>query len=264
MSKRNYLLILSGLPASGKSTFARKFKELVESEGNINVKIIDTDIIRQQLYPNGFNYKNEKRVRKRLKNDIQQALYHDFIAVSDDLNYYTSMRHDLKNIAEKVKRMFFIVYISTPLEICLNWNTERGNLIPNNVIINVKNKFDQFDRYSWDFPILELDLSKTKDLDIEIKMLLLKIQGILNSKDSLYRKKTKGIELNLEYSKLLDKVTRRVVGEIFQNNKNHPQKNLILKLRKEYIKLDFTTRLTISEIPNHFMEFLNKRLKIDL
>ncbi|MFX0012068.1 MAG: AAA family ATPase [Candidatus Hermodarchaeota archaeon] len=260
----NYLLILSGLPASGKSTFARKFKDLVESEGNSNVKIIDTDIIRQQLYPNGFNYKNEKRVRKRLKNEIRQALNHDFIVVSDDLNYYTSMRHDLKIIAEKVKRKFFIVYISTPLEACLNWNTERGNLIPNNVIINVKNKFDDFDRYSWDYPILELDLSKTKDLDIKIKKLILKIQGILHPKDSLNRKAPKINKLYLENSKLLDKVTRSVIGEIFQNNKQHPQKKLILKLRKEYIKTYSKTDLSSSEIPNHFVEFLDKHLKTDI
>ena len=260
----NYLLILSGLPASGKSTFARKFKELVESESNSNVKIIDTDIIRQQLYPDGFNYKNEKRVRKKLKHEIQQALNNNFIVISDDLNYYTSMRHDLKNIAENAKRMFFIVYISTPLEICLNWNKERGNLIPDNVIINVKNKFDEFDRYNWDYPILELDLSKTKDLDIEIKKLILKIQDIVTSKSSLYKKKNKIYKFYSEHSKLLDKVTRSVIGEIFRNNKYHPQKKLILKLRKEYIKMYFKTDLTSSEIPSHFIEFLNKHLKIDI
>ena len=60
MPKRNFLIILCGLPASGKSTFAHKFKSIVENVNDQIVSIVDPDKIRKNLYSGNFNYKKEK------------------------------------------------------------------------------------------------------------------------------------------------------------------------------------------------------------
>jgi len=69
MTKRNYLIILCGLPASGKSSFAKKFKHIYErTKDAIQVKIVDPDKIRVRLYSGVFNYKKEfKRNSKSFK-----------------------------------------------------------------------------------------------------------------------------------------------------------------------------------------------------
>ena len=54
---QNFLVCLTGLPASGKTTFANKLKILLEQKFNFfRVKIIDPDKIRENLSPNKFDH----------------------------------------------------------------------------------------------------------------------------------------------------------------------------------------------------------------
>jgi len=158
--KDNFLICLVGLPASGKTTFAYQLKETIEKLiENFDVIIIDPDKIRNQLSPKKFDYRKEQIVRERNFKAIYASLQDKNIVISDDLNYYSSMRHDLKEIADKLEVKFFIIHITTPLKTCLNWNKKRGKPIPNKVIKKVYNKFDKFDKYNWDYPIIEYDPS---------------------------------------------------------------------------------------------------------
>ena len=61
----NFLIILVGLPASGKSTFAFKLKELLKSNFPQKVKIIDPDLLRDEMFPSSFNFKNEPIIREK-------------------------------------------------------------------------------------------------------------------------------------------------------------------------------------------------------
>ena len=107
--KSNFLIGLVGLPASGKSSFAKRFKDLFKEKViNFEILIIDPDIIRESLTGSEFDPEKEKLVREKNLVDIHSALQQDKIVISDDLNYYTSMRHDLKSIANKLKRHFFL------------------------------------------------------------------------------------------------------------------------------------------------------------
>ena len=154
--KDNFLICLVGLPASGKTTFAYQLKGTIEKNiENFNVIIIDPDKIRDQLSPKKFDHRIEQSVRERNFKAINTSLKDNNIVISDDLNYYSSMRHDLKKIADRLEIKFFIIHIATPLKICLNWNKKRGKPIPKSVIKKVYNKFDTFDKYNWDHPIME-------------------------------------------------------------------------------------------------------------
>ena len=161
----NYLICLVGFPASGKSAFAQKFKEIIEEKSEESrVTIIDPDIIRESITRGKFNHEKENLVRKKNLKAIRRALINGDIVISDDLNYYSSMRHDLMKIAETLKKGFFIIHIATPLETCLRWNENRGKKVPNEVIQDVSNKFDGFTRYKWDTPLNVIDLSKVSNL----------------------------------------------------------------------------------------------------
>jgi tRNA uridine 5-carbamoylmethylation protein Kti12 len=266
-NKQNFLICLSGLPASGKSTFAQKLKtELKKAFPAQEIKIVDPDIIRNSLIEGDeFDHTKEQFVREKSLLDIKNLLKDGLIVISDDLNYYSSMRHYLRAIAEDFNLPFFIIYISTPLDKCIKWNEKRGQPIPNEVIYKINRKFDYFTKYEWDTPDLIIDLSKPQNIDIKFADFLLKIKKELN------RRKIAKKEINLDekgtyksYNEKLDSLTRKMVSELLQNPQNHKYKNKIIRQRRIFIKNNLSPKLTESEIQKRFKNFLRKKLNIKI
>jgi len=263
--KRNFLICLVGLPASGKTTFAKKFKIFIEQKfDQFKVKIIDPDKIRNTLTPDEFDYKQEQLVRKYNLDEIKNDLKEGYIVISDDLNYYSSMRHDLKLIAEDLNLSLFIIHISTPLEICLKWNEKRGKIIPESVVRKIAQKFDTFDKYKWDYPIASIDLSEIKNFHEVFENLM---NRITHDIENLYEREKQGMILkqnSKRYNELLDKITRNIVGEILKNPEYNPLKNQILKYRKLYVKINRNTSFNESLITRTFKEYLRENLSIKI
>lgn len=252
-----------GLPASGKTTFSIKFKEFIElNHPNFKVKIVDPDKIRDRITPDKFDYKKEQIVRKKNLNEIESAIKEGYIVISDDLNYYSSMRHDLKTIAEKLNSNFFIIHISTPLEICLKWNKNRGELIPNSIIKKIFNKFDNFDKYRWDYPIAKINISEVKNYNEVFENLMNKIIKY-DDLYSVFKKKEKIIERSSNtYNELLDKMTRKIVGKILKNQIFEINKEKLLYYRKEFIRTYLEKPLNNELITQTFLEYLEKNLNL--
>ncbi len=239
MEALNFIICLAGLPASGKSTFSINLKKGLERElKNFKVKIVDPDKIRKDLTSNEFDHNIEPLVREKNLNLISEEVIKGFIVISDDLNYYVSMRHDIKKIADNFKINYFIIHISTPLEICIEWNNDRGKPIPNKVIKQIQNKFDKFGRYGWDHPEASYDLSQIRDLDKEIEELvsfLLKQVNLsfeISKSDSILKTSSR------LYNHNLDKATRNYVGKLLKDPLLFSFKKKILEVRKLFIKLN--------------------------
>ena len=260
MIDQNFLIILVGLPASGKTTFAFKLKEKLELNFPNKVKIIDPDIIRDKTFPNGFDFKKEPKIREKNIQSVRKHLIKGYIVISDDLNYYSSMRHDLKLIADSLNIKFYIIYISTPLKLCLERNVERGKPIPNKVIKNIYNKFDNFNKYKWDTPFETYDITQTRDIIKFIKILsnkiALNLQEQKESKESLQNKPSTSI------LKELDLITRKSVGELLKNPKYLVSKKAILEYRKSFIKSRSDEELDVDKILEDFKLYLDKKLKV--
>jgi len=259
----NYLLCLVGFPASGKSTFARKFKEIIERKfEDASVKIIDPDLIRESITRGEFNHKKEKLIRKKKKKSIKKALSNGNIVISDDLNYYSSMRHELMEIAKNMKRGFFIVHIATPLEACLKWNEDRGKKIPNEVIHNVSNKFDDFNRYGWDNPIDVVDPSKISNLSDKIEDIINTI-GIKMNKEALYIKTgSDSKDHSNPNNERLEKISRKYVGILLKNPEFREKKARILELRKQFVMENLNKSLSKSEISRGLKLYFESRLNM--
>lgn len=217
LSNNNFLISLVGLPASGKSTFARELKnELEKTHTAFKVIIIDPDLIRNTLSDREFDFKKEQIVRENSLNDVKTALKNGFIVISDDLNYYASMRHDLKKICDELALNLFIIHIATPIKVCLKWNKRRGVPIPNNVIKEIGRKFDYFNKYKWDIPLVRYDLSKIKALNKEVNKLIKLIdQTLIKSSKKLDREKLLERKSN-PANERLDKITREIVGNLIR------------------------------------------------
>ena len=259
---QNFLICLVGLPASGKSTFANTLNIALKNKfNNLSVRIVDPDKIRQDLTPDKFNHEKEHMVRRENLNTIMSELEKGNIVISDDLNYYTSMRHDLREITEQLNLNFYIVHLSTPIETCIKWNENRGKPIPNMVISKINERFDEFNKYKWDVPIAVYDLSQITEINHKINDLLAIIQ-----------KKGENVKYQFEVNKILsnidnenlDKVTRTYVNALLQNSKYLPLKKKIIKLRKTFVRENKNKTLRESEISNMFKRYLEKKLNVKI
>jgi len=261
---KNFLLILVGLPASGKTTIANALKNFLESKfENFLVKIVDPDQIRNSLFPQKFNPKKEQIVREKSLNEIELGLNQGFLVISDDLNYYTSMRHDLKRIAERNSSKYFILHISTPLETCIKWNKKRGEPISIEIIHKINKKFDSFNSYNWDYPLKAIDPSKSDNLDKEIEEVINLIERNLK-RESIKRhyKKEKRSE-RVEFHEELDRITRTLTGEFAKNKKYQPLMKRISKLRKKFIKNHLNHYVPESLISKEFLKYIRRNLNIE-
>jgi tRNA uridine 5-carbamoylmethylation protein Kti12 len=261
---QNFLICLVGLPASGKTTFANLLKITLKKVFNkADVKIIDPDLIRQKLTSNEFNHKKEYIVRKTNLEVIKSELKLGNIVISDDLNYYSSMRHDLKQIADDLMVDFFIIHIATPFKTCVKWNVKRGEPIPNDVINKVREKFDLFNKYHWDYPIATYDLSENNDLSIIIQEFLTILENKMKQRNrNIILEKTKNS--SNKYNENLDKLTRTYVGKLVLDPNFSPIKKKIFKLRKTFIKKNKNKEQSEAEILRSFRIYLEKILKIKL
>ncbi len=261
--KDNFLICLVGLPASGKTTFAYQLKETMEKViETFKVIIIDPDKIRDKLSPKKFDYSKEQIVRERNFKAIHTSLKEGNIVISDDLNYYSSMRHDLKEIADRLEIKFFIIHIATPLKICLSWNKKRGKPIPNSVIKKVYNKFDTFDKYNWDNPLIEYDPSSdhsTKEkIDEVLNTIIEKLIFELTSERQI-ENLSKDSNINNEK---LDRVTREIVGDLLRNSMYKSFKNKIIVYRKLFVEDNLNRPISEKELSISFKKYLEKSLDI--
>ncbi len=260
---QNFLICLVGLPASGKSTLAGILKESMSEEfKDRKVKIIDPDLIRKSLAPDIFDHEQEKKVRDMSLHAILSELKEGTIVISDDLNYYSSMRHDLKEIADALQLPFFIIHVATPLKTCLKWNEKRGKKIPDEVIERVHKKFDLFNKYQWDRPFYVVNLSNTIDIDKKnhaneiIARIIIILNGSKLERGENGREKT---NITIEKQKL-EIITRRTVGMLLKNTKNLSVKDEILDLRKKFIKDNLIVSLSESKIAHNLIKFLEEEL----
>lgn len=262
--KGNFLVCLTGLPSAGKSTLANELKkEILEQNPNKKVQIIDPDIIRTKLTGDTFDPAKEETVRQKNLKQIKESLEDGYIVISDDLNYYSSMRHDLREVAESVNVPFFIIYVSTPLKTCLKWNKKRGFPIPNKVIHKINEKFDDFDKYKWDTPDIVVDLSMVKNRTQKIAEFLDIIKKKLQKVKTEENRQTQPKENNRNlYHERLDSITRDIVAQLLEDPKYRNEKLKILAARKRFVKTNLNKEIAISQIPKRFKEFLEHKTHI--
>ena len=132
------LYILSGLPGSGKSTFAKKV--LMQDKSKVYVS---RDEIRFSMLDDSDAYfKNEKKVFDEFTLRIAEGLFqgHDVIADATHLNM--SSRNKLINALLAFHAPFgkiFLIIMDTPLETCIDRQSMRDGRekVPQNVIENM-------------------------------------------------------------------------------------------------------------------------------
>lgn len=259
--QKPFLLIFCGIPCSGKSTLAQRVADMLEKEYNYSTVAITSDAFRHMVptYRRRFEPELEQFVREATYRTIQEALRWGLIAISDDINYYRSIRRQLKRISDHAKADYAIIYVNTPLEVALKWNKKRGEPIPNSLIEEIYNKLDKpGEKYRWDNPLLVLDPSKDELEDLT-KLVVSEVHEKIDKKKDTTVKKELSKTASLRTD--LDRETRRAMGEIMKRYKNLNLAEGISDLRKRIVEKAFEEKLSSQETTRLFFDRAESILK---
>jgi|GEM_PF-3425719 len=214
-----FLVLLTGLPAAGKSTFADALAAELEAIQSCRAMIISSDAVRAEIpaLRRGFLPEVEATVRPLTLARVKAAIEAGFPVIHDDLNYYRSMRREGYIVARNLQIPYFLIHMATPYARCLELNAARGHKVPDEVIFTDSGRFDETGLVPWDEPYLVLDDPHKIDAAVRgcaCKMLLAgtgRIPPPCLETGPLPRSRQEELEI----------LARRIVGELYrQSGKN--------------------------------------------
>uniref|UniRef100_A0A7S0G5C6 Chromatin associated protein KTI12 n=1 Tax=Rhodosorus marinus TaxID=101924 RepID=A0A7S0G5C6_9RHOD len=110
------LVVVCGVPASGKSTFSRLLYARLKNLGKHIAHIVSDDdggLPRNEMYRNSAA---EKQTRSLLKASIQRKLTSQTVVIADSLNYIKGFRYELFCVAREAGTQLVLVFCNTTTE----------------------------------------------------------------------------------------------------------------------------------------------------
>ncbi len=124
------LVIMCGLPGSGKTTHCRR----------VYTHWVSTDEIRQEL-GKGFDRSSEGRVWATAYRQLRKAMAEGWTVAFDATNVDCRSRAGLIKLAREYNATIRVEWLDTPLEECLKRNAARVDPVPEQVILGLAAKF---------------------------------------------------------------------------------------------------------------------------
>ncbi|MEJ1273745.1 phosphoseryl-tRNA kinase [Cricetulus griseus] len=160
------LCVLCGLPAAGKSTFARALALRLRQERDWAVGVLSYDDVLPPALPDGAGTQPRPSQWKMFRQELLKHLECFLVAVIaleaqpchllaktvvsrplflvlDDNFYYQSMRYEVYQLARKYSLGFCQLFLDCPLETCLLRNGQRPQPLPNETIHLMERKIEK-------------------------------------------------------------------------------------------------------------------------
>lgn len=132
--KKPMIMMLKGLPASGKTTYA----ETLVDDGWLRV---NKDDLRAMLNNGKWSKSDEGFVLSLRDEIIIRGLVSGKNVVVDDTNLNPKHAIQLRSIAEDFDADFEEKFFDVPLEVCVSRNEARYDSVPTNVILNMYERY---------------------------------------------------------------------------------------------------------------------------
>ena len=244
-----FILVICGLPASGKSALADR----IQRSPKVKAEIVRTDDWRDDSYYHDWKPEKERIVRQKALNKVNQLVGQGINVIHDDTNYYTSMRHELFEIALESKCGFTIIHVTTPVKTALKWNRNRPNTnIPDSVIEDIFERFDNPGRrYLWDYSDLEIDMERD-DVDDALH----EIEQILDGLEPAIKPRPSVITAT-EYERL-DVITRSIVSEFLKEHPEQRGNREVSVVRRDILRIASEREIPIIELHDILWDALSK------
>ncbi len=117
-AERGFVLFLTGLSGSGKSTIARNLRDALAERGDRKVSLLDGDLVRQLLSA-GLTFSRADRDLNILRIGFVAAeiARHGGIAICAPIAPYAAARAQVREMVSEVGD-FLLIHVATPLEVC--------------------------------------------------------------------------------------------------------------------------------------------------
>jgi sulfate adenylyltransferase len=117
-SERGFVLFLTGLSGSGKSTIARNLADALAERGDRKVTLLDGDLVRQVLSA-GLTFSRADRDLNivRIGFVAAEVARHGGIAICAPIAPYADARAQVRKMVSDVGD-FLMIHVATPLEVC--------------------------------------------------------------------------------------------------------------------------------------------------
>ncbi len=117
-SERGFVLFLTGLSGSGKSTIARNLADALAERGDRKVTLLDGDLVRQLLSA-GLTFSRADRDLNivRIGFVAAEVARHGGIAICAPIAPYAEARARVRKMVSEVGD-FLLIHVATPLEVC--------------------------------------------------------------------------------------------------------------------------------------------------
>jgi sulfate adenylyltransferase len=117
-SKRGFVLFLTGLSGSGKSTIARDLRDLLAERGDRRVSLLDGDLVRSLLSA-GLSFSRADRDLNiaRIGYVAAEIAKHGGIAICAPIAPFAAAREQVRQMVTEVGD-FLLIHVATPVEVC--------------------------------------------------------------------------------------------------------------------------------------------------
>ncbi len=117
-SERGFVLFLTGLSGSGKSTIARDLHDLLAERGDRRVSLLDGDLVRSLLSA-GLTFSKADRDLNiaRIGYVAAEVARHGGIAICAPIAPYAAAREQARQMVSQVGD-FLLIHVATPVEVC--------------------------------------------------------------------------------------------------------------------------------------------------
>ncbi len=144
------LVMLCGLPGSGKSTFTQEFQG----------PVVSTDAIREMVTGDAANRGRDSLVFKLAREMLAHYLSRGTSVMYDATNLRRSSRRQIIALARRYNARVRIIWIDCPLELAIRRNFQRKRQVPAHVIRRMHREFEP---PSPDEGIAEIERRETGD-----------------------------------------------------------------------------------------------------
>lgn len=261
------LIILVGIPQTGKTRTSIRIKEYFESK-SVNVVLINEEALGIEKITAYSSNSQEKNLRAALKSNVERSLDCNTVVILDSLNYIKGYRYELFCIVRQTKTTQCVIYLDIPKTIACTWNT----VYPSELFDDLSNRIEiPTQKNKWDSPLIIL----RPDEEIPFEQIFETVVHGRNLTENMATIKQPVLEQ--DYLHLVDQATHQTVEFILKAQEDYPegcevpvpltqsfytyQNKLsalqLKKLKQQFLKINKTKPGPVQKISENFIAYIN-------
>jgi protein KTI12 len=277
------LIIITGLPSSGKTIRANQLKDQLEKKISDTGSAINIVLINDELLSISKDTYRERETEKATRgaqiSAVKRALGKHTIVILDNMTYIKGFRYQLFCEAKALSTNCCVVQIGAPKELCQQWNDNRESPWAQDLFEALMFRYEEPNPMArWDSPLFPISY-EDKELPVdEIWETLVLQKPKPPNQATVLKPAPPG-----NYLTELDKITIGVVNEILDMQKTSPGCTVKLsdyevpfelpmrltlpemnRIRRNFVSLNRMKPMDISRIRARFVEFVVKNLNVDI